>query len=204
MTRDIFTALLVSAAVAAATTACGFRVTESQSVASSAADPFSAAVEHTREHHRWPLRIDPRVMDSIPTQFNFDRDVVIAPTPSLVAARREERRRGIILERLNVPRENIENYTACTPYIGGIPVERAGVTPEWRAAADSARRACAERASFAVAIFGLPRRAVGGQSWKVRYYFVNAVTRQVVDLELAQSGHGWTVIGREELLSVSS
>jgi hypothetical protein len=143
-------------------------------------------------------------MDSIPTRFNFEQDVAIAPTPSLAAAPREERRREITLARLNVPRERIDDYTACTPHIGGVPVERPGATPEWRAAADSARRACAERESFAVAIFGSSRRSLGGRSWKIRYYFVNAVTRQVVDLELVQSGRGWTVIGREELLSVSS
>jgi hypothetical protein len=173
-------------------------------VDANAADLYLAAVTHAREHHGWPLRVDPRIMDSIPTAFNFERDVHVAPTPSLAAETREERRREMILARLDVPRERIEDYIACTPYIGGVPIKRPGVTPEWQAAADSARSACAEQESFAVAIFGLPRRVQGRQSWKIRYYFLNAVTRQVVDLELAPSGRAWTVIAREELLSVSS
>jgi hypothetical protein len=204
MTRSIYIALLVTAAVAASE-GCSFRVAGgAHTVDASAADLYLAAVTHTREHHGWPLRVDPRIMDSIPTKFNFERDVHIAPTPSLAAETREEQRREMILARLNVPRERIEDYIACTPHIGGVPIKRPWATPEWQAAADSARSACAEEESFAVAIFGLPRRVEGRQTWKIRYYFLNAVTRQVVDLELAPSGRAWTVIAREELLSVSS
>jgi hypothetical protein len=204
MTRSIYIALLVTAATAVSA-GCSFRVAGgAPTVDASAADLYLAAVTYTREHHGWPLRIDPRIMDSIPTQFNYERDVHIAPTPSLAAETGEERRREMVLGRLNVPRERIENYIACTPHIGGVPVKRPWATPEWQAAADSARSACAERESYGIAIFGIPRRAEGRQSWKIRYYYLNAVTRQVVDLELAPSGRAWTVIAREELLSVSS
>ncbi|WP_420129899.1 hypothetical protein [Longimicrobium sp.] len=143
-------------------------------------------------------------MDSIPTRFDFERDVVIAPTPTLLVLRDEERQRQATLTRLGVQPERIEDYTACTPYIGGVPVNRPGATPEWRAAADSARRACAARATYGVAVLSLPRRTSEGTSWKIRVYFVSAESRQIHDLLLAWDGGTWTVLSREELLSVSS
>jgi hypothetical protein len=143
-------------------------------------------------------------MDSIPTSFDFERDVVIAPTPAMLALPEEERQRQVTLTRLRIQPERIEDYTACTPYIGGVPVDRPGATPEWRAAADSARSGCAARATYGVAVLGLPRRTSDGASWKIRVYFVSAESRQIHDLLLAQNGGTWTVLSREELLSVSS
>lgn len=193
-------AVAAGAAAAAVSPACSYRL--------AAGDPamiFEAAVRHVLAGTNGALRIDTRIMDSIPTRFDYERDVHIAPNPTLVPLPDEERQREAILARLSVLSERIEDYTACTPHIGGVPIRRPGETPEWRAAADSARTACAPRERYGVAILGLPRRVAGGGTWKIRVYLVAAESRQVFDLVLAQAGSGaWSVIGREELLTVSS
>lgn len=143
-------------------------------------------------------------MDSIPIRFDPERDVVTAPTPTLLALPHEQRERQGTLVRLGIPSERMEEYIACTPHIGGVPINRPGLTPEARAAADSARNACAGRATYGVAILGLPRRASDGASWTIRVYLLTAVSRQVYDLVLARTSGAWTVLRREELMSVSS
>jgi hypothetical protein len=192
---------VVLAAVAAlASPACGHRL--------AAIDPamiFEAATRNVLAYTNGAVRIDARVMDSIPTRFNYERDVHIAPTPALFSLAREEREREVILYRLGVVRERIEDYVACTPYIGGVPIRRPGETAAWRAAADSARAACASRESYGVAIMGLPRRDGNGAAWKIRVYLVAAESRHVFDLVLAPAGSGgWSVTGREELLTALS
>ena len=141
-----------------------------------------AAVRHVQAQHNGAVRFDPRVMGSIPTRFDHERDVLIAPTPTRVPLAREERDREAILVRLGVQRERIEDYTA----------------------ADSARSACRERERYGAAILGLTRRSADGASWRIRVYLVAAESRQVYDLVLSQVGRDWVVIGEEELLRVSS
>lgn len=189
---------MLGAVAAAATPACSYRL-----AAGDTATIVEAAVRHVQVQHDGAVRFDSRVMDSIPTRFDYERDVLIAPTPTLVPLAREERDREVILARLGVQRERIGDYTACTPYIGGVPIERPGETPAWRAAADSARSACRERERYGAAILGLPRRGAGG-AWRIRVYLVAAESRQVYDLVLSQVGGEWIVIGQEELLRVSS
>lgn len=196
-----FFTLVVGAVVAS--TACSYRPSGGGRIGP-ATTIFEAAVRNIATGSNGAVRIDSRIMDSIPTRFDFERDVVIAPTPTLLVLPGEERQRQVTLARLRIRPERIEDYTACTPHIGGVPVDRPGATPEWRAAADSARRACAARATYGVAILGLPRRTPDAASWKIRVYFVSAESRQIHDLLLIQNGGTWTVVSREELLSVSS
>lgn len=198
-----FRTMIVVAVVAAAAPACSSQVA-ARTTKGYSAPIFRAAVEHIVASAGWAVRIDDRIMDSISTSFDYERDVLTAPTPTLLALRREERQRRATLDHLRVPQERIEDYTACTPYLGGVPVNRPEETANMRAATDSARSACAERARYGVGILGLPRRAADGASWKIRVYFVTAVSRQVYDLVLAPAGETWTVLGRDELLSVSS
>lgn len=195
--------LIASAVVVAVASGCRYGLAGDGPDARTA-PIFDAAVRHITEGSGGAVRIDARIMDSIPTRFDPARDVVIAPTPTLLAMPREERHRHLTLVRLRVPQERIEDYIACTTYIGGVPVDRPGTTPESRAEAARARAACAERTRYGVAILGLPRRAADGRSWAIRVYLVSAETRQVEDLLLAPTGGRWQVIGREELLSVSS
>jgi hypothetical protein len=166
---------------------------------------FEAAARQVLIDTNGAVRIDSRIMDSIPTQFDYERDVHITPTPSLMRLPSEERQREVTLTRMGVLQERIEDYTVCTPHIGGVPIKRPGETAAWRAAADSARAACAAREGYGVAVLGLPRREADGAAWKIRVYLVAAELRHVFDLALAQTGTGvWTVIGREELLKVMS
>jgi hypothetical protein len=195
--------MIVVAVVAAAAPACSSQ-SAARPTTGHTVPIFRAAVEHIVASAGWAVRIDDRIMDSISTSFDHERDVLTAPTPTLLALRDEERQRRAMLARLRVPQERIEDYTACTPYIGGVPVNRPEATADMRAATDSARSACAERARYGVGILGLPRRAADGASWKIRVYFVTAVSRQVYDLILAPAGETWTVLGRDELLSASS
>lgn len=188
------------AVAAAGAPACGYRL-----AASDPAMIFEVAARNVLVYTNGAVRIDARIMDSIPTRFDYARDVDIAPTPTLLSLPREEREREVILTQLGVIRERIEEYTACTPHIGGVPIQRAGETPAWRAAADSARAACSPRQRYGVAILGLPRRDGNGAARKIRVYLVTAESRQVFDLVLAHTGSGgWSVMGREELLAVSS
>ena len=192
--------VMLMTVAAAAGPACGFQL-----AASDPAMIFEAAARSVLVYTSGAVRIDARIMDSIPTRFDYERDVHTAPTPTLLSLPREEREREVILTRLGVLQERIEDYTACTPHIGGVPIQRPGETPAWRAAADSARAACSPRQRYGVAILGLPRRDANGAAWKIRIYLVTAEARQVFDLVLAHSGSGgWSVTGREELLTVSS
>jgi hypothetical protein len=193
---------VVLAAVAAVVSpACSYRL----GAASDPAMIFEEAARHVLAGTNGAVRMDSRIMDSVPTRFDYERDVHRAPTPTLVPLPHEERQRKAILARLGVLPERIEDYAACTPYIGGVPIRRPGETPAWRAAADSARTACAPRERYGIAILGLPRRETDRAAWKIRVYLVTAESRQVYDLVLAEAGSGaWSVIGREELLTVSS
>lgn len=166
---------------------------------------FEAAARHVLISTSGAVRIDFRIMDSISTRFDYERDVHTAPTPTLLPLPHEEQQRQAILARLGILPERIEDYAACTPYIGGVPIRRPGETPSWRASMDSARTACASRQRYGVAILGLPRRVADAGAWKIRVYLVAAESRQVFDLVLVEAGSGaWTVTGREELLTVSS
>ncbi|HEX5872690.1 MAG TPA: hypothetical protein VFY65_19805, partial [Longimicrobium sp.] len=60
------------------------------------------------------------------------------------------------------------------------------------------------RARYGVGILGLPTRSADGASWKIRVYFVTAVSRQVYDLILAPAGEAWRVLRRDDLFVVSS
>jgi hypothetical protein len=198
--KHVTMGLVLVAVAAAGGPACGHRL-----AASDPAMIFEVAARNVLVYTNGAVRIDARIMDSIPTRFDYARDVHIAPTPTLLSLPREEREREVILTQLGVHRERIEDYTACTPHIGGVPIQRPGETPAWRAAADSARAACAPRQRYGIAILGLPRRDANGAAWKIRVYLVTAESRQVFDLVLAQArSGGWSVMGREELLTVSS
>lgn len=198
-----FYTLIASAVVAAGAPACGVQVA-AETTPGHTAPIFRAAVQHVVASAGWPVRIDSRIMDSISTSFDFERDVVVAPIPTLITLPQEEEQRRLTLARLRVPRERIGDYAACTPYMGGVPVNRHGPAADLRTATASARTACAERASYGVGILGLPRRHADGASWKIRVYFITAVSRQVYDLILAPAGETWTVLGRDDLLIVSS
>lgn len=199
MQVSLVTSVVLGAVAAAASAACSYGL--------AMGDPttiFAASVRHVQVETNGAVRFDSRVMDSIPTIFDYERDVLIAPTPTLIPLAREERNREVVLARLGAHRERIEDYTACTPHIGGVPIRRPGETPAWRAAADSARSACRERERYGAAILGLPRRGLDGRAWRIRVYLVAAESRKVYDLVLSQVGSDWIVIDEEELFSVSS
>jgi hypothetical protein len=210
-----FVPWVVLAAVAAlASPACGYPLPQLPQLSSADSTAiFEAAVQRIQRDHKGTVRFDSRVMDSIPLQWDYERDTLIAPTPTLLpAAARVQREREAVLARLGMQRERIDDYTACTPYIGELgarPVRQPEATPEampaWQAVADSARSACGERETYSAAILGLPRPVEDGspygRAWRIRVYQVAAVERYVYDLVLKKEGGEWTVVDQELRLS---
>jgi hypothetical protein len=174
---------------------------------------FEAAVRRIQADHDGAVRFDPRVMDSIPLEWDYERDTLIAPNPTLLSLPWEERDREAVLARLGAQRERIEDYTACTLYLSGRPLRQPEATaesmPAWTAVVDSARRACSERERYGAVILGLPRRVEDGSPWKIadgtawriRAYLVEAKPRFVFDLVVSQVDGKWTVIDSELRLS---
>lgn len=152
-------------------------------------------------------------MDSIPLQWNYERDTLIAPNPTLLSRPWEERDREAVLARLGAQRERIEDYIACTPYLSGRPIRQPEATaesmPAWTAVVDSARRACSERERYGAAILGLPRpvedgspwKIEDGAAWRIRVYLLEAKPRYVFDLIILQVNGEWTVIDSHLRLS---
>lgn len=214
-----FVTLMVLGAMAAvAGPACGQQLAPDDSTSGQQLAPgdstgiFEAAVKRIQRDHEGTVRFDSRVMDSIPLQWDYERDTLIAPNPTLHSSARVERDREVVLARLGMQRERIDDYTACTPYIGELgarPIRQPEATPEampaWQAVADSARRACSERETYSAAILGLPRPVEEGSpygtAWRIRVYQVAAVERYVYDMVLKKVDGEWTVVDQELRLS---
>lgn len=143
----------------------------------------------------WRLRVDPRSLDSIATTFDVQRDAAAAPAPSvlandslLVAQRRA------VLTRLGIPQVRIDEYAACTRYLGGVPYT--GPEPRDReTATDRERsRACASLRADAAAIFSSPRQqppdGSGMNAWSMRVYLLTPTSREVSDLLMVRESDG--------------
>jgi hypothetical protein len=169
---------------------------------------YEAAARHLLAESRgWVLRMDPRLMDSIPTVFDVERDVEEAPSPSFVPNDPHLSERVEVLASLGISQDRIEDYAACTRYMGGVPYTgpeaRAEETQEER----ERRRACAARSGDAAAVLGLPRRATTdprSEAWTVRAYILTPVSREVSDLIMVREATGWSVVRTIQVMRVVS
>lgn len=170
---------------------------------------FEVAVRAVVSDSSWPVRIDPRIMDSVPTTFEVERDFDQAPPPTLVPAAAIVALRSDVLRRLGIETEQIEQYARCTRYLGGvpyIPLPGAPSAPVSDAGVEE-RRTCAARARHAAAILGSPTPRSTPEndgSWAIRVYLVSPVTRAVYDLVLIPRDGGWQVARQEDIMRVTS
>gem|GEM_PF-4200725 len=146
-------------------------------------------------------------MNRAPTRFDVERDAEVAPTPSILEGDPLLPERVAMLDGSGIPQDRIDEYAACTRYLGGIPytgpAPRAGEAEVER----ERRRACASRRADAAAIFGRPRQLPANgplPRWSMRVYILTPVSREVSDLILVPTPDGWTVARSIERMKITS
>lgn len=170
---------------------------------------FNAGIQHVASKTLgWTLHVDPRFMEAVTTDFDVERDGEVAPAPRLLPSDPLLQEREAMLDRLAIPQERIEEYAACTRYLGGIPYTGPDSRANEPEGERERRRACASRGADAAAIFGRPQRLADEgavPAWSMRVYILTPVSREVSDLILVPgSGGRWTVARSIEVLNVTS
>jgi hypothetical protein len=179
-----------------------------------APDPSSALFESGIQYVAaktagWTLHVDPRFMGEVTTTFDAERDAEDAPVPSILPVDPLLSERVSALERASIPPGDIEQYAACTRYLGGIPYTGPEPRAEESATERERRRTCVPRAATAAAIFSRPRRLAPedsvAESWTMRVYILTPVSREVSDLILVPVSPGkWAVARSVEQFRITS
>lgn len=158
---------------------------------------WGTAVQHVRAGAGWDVRVDPRWMDSVRVNYDPILHGPGAPSPDLVENDPRLDVRRDLLRRMGATEERIEAYVACTPYMGGIPVDT-------EAALSERRRACAGRARYAALILSKPELLVEEQGWRIRAYFLTATDRVITDFVVSRQGGEWRVVRETDVFSIHS
>ncbi len=158
---------------------------------------WATAVEHLRQDAGWDVRVDPRWMDSVPVHYDPILHGDGAFSPDLVEDDPRLDSRRELLRRMGATEERMEAYVACTPYMGGVPVDS-------EAALSDRRRACAARARYAALVLSKPELLAEEQGWRIRAYFLTPSDRVITDLVVARQGGEWRVVRETEVFSIHS